>query len=146
MASLASRRSATGSLRRVIFGDEHDEFRASVRGFLQREGAPHAAEWERAGMIDRGFWIKAATQGFVGFAAPEEYGGAGVSDFRFNAILDEEVVYTGTVTDAFSLTNDIVLPYLTRADDTRAAPALAAGGHQRRAGVRDRDVRAWRRI
>jgi acyl-CoA dehydrogenase len=112
MASFTGRRSGFGSLRRNIFSDEHDEFRASVRGFLQREGAPRAADWERAGIIDRDFWRKAADLGFVGFAAPEEYGGAGVRDFRFNAILDEEVVYTGTVTDAFSLTNDIVLPYL----------------------------------
>jgi acyl-CoA dehydrogenase len=105
-------RRAVGSLRRTIFGDEHDEFRASVRGFLKREGAPRAAAWESAGIIDRDFWRQAAALGFVGFAAPEEYGGAGVRDFRFNAILDEEVNYTGTVTDAFNLTNDIVLPYL----------------------------------
>lgn len=49
--------------------------------------------------------------GFVGFSAPEKFGGAGQRDFRFNAILDEEVVRTGTVGDGFSLTNDIVLPY-----------------------------------
>ncbi len=112
MASATGRSNSFGGLRRVIFGDEHEEFRASVRRFLQREGAPHAAEWEAAGIIDRVFWKKAAALGFVGLAVPEEHGGAGVDDFRFNAILDEEVVYTGTVTDAFSLTNDIVLPYL----------------------------------
>jgi acyl-CoA dehydrogenase len=112
MASATGRRTSFGSLRRVIFSDEHEEFRASVRRFLEREGAPQTAEWEAAGIIDRSFWKKAAALGFVGLAVPEEHGGAGVDDFRFNAILDEEVVYTGTVTDAFSLTNDIVLPYL----------------------------------
>jgi alkylation response protein AidB-like acyl-CoA dehydrogenase len=131
MASLARRHNTFGSLRRVIFTDEHDEFRASVRGFLQREGAPHAAEWEAAGIIDRSFWKRAAAQGFVGFAAPEEHGGAGVRDFRFNAILDEEVVSTGTITDSFSLTNDIVLPYFidltTPEQQARWLPDLTSG-------------------
>jgi alkylation response protein AidB-like acyl-CoA dehydrogenase len=125
------RDSGFGSLRRTIFTDEHNEFRASVRGFLRRDGAPHAAEWEAAGIIDRAFWKKAAAQGFVGFAAPEEFGGVGVRDFRFNAVLDEEVVYTGTVTDAFSLTNDIVLPYFldlaTPEQQARWLPALTTG-------------------
>ena len=64
-------------------------------------------------MVDRGWWKQAADQGFVAFSAAEEYGGAGLDDFRFNAILDEEVVSTGTVGDGFSLVNDIVTPYLT---------------------------------
>jgi len=131
MTSTAGRRNSFGSLRRTIFSDEHNEFRASVRGFLGREGAPHAAAWEEAGIIDRGFWRKAADQGYVGIAVPEEFGGAGVRDFRFNAILDEEVVYTGTVTDAFSLTNDIVVPYFTdlasAEQQARWLPSITSG-------------------
>jgi alkylation response protein AidB-like acyl-CoA dehydrogenase len=100
-------------MRRTIFDDDHDAFRASVRGFLLKEAAPRAAEWEHAGIIDRGFWRKAAAQGFVGFSAPEELGGAGIDDFRFNVVLDEEVVKTGSLTDGFSMTNDILMPYLT---------------------------------
>jgi acyl-CoA dehydrogenase len=130
-ACAADRRPSFGGLRRLIFADEHEQFRASVRGFLEREGAPHASEWEAAGTIDRGFWKRAAALGFVGFAAPERFGGAGVDDFRFNAILDEEVVYTGTATDAFALTNDIVLPYLmelsTPAQQARWLPGLTSG-------------------
>ena len=124
-------RSTAGGLRRLIFTDEHDAFRESVRGFLQREGTTRAAEWEAAGIIEREFWKRSAAQGFVGFAAPEEYGGAGVDDFRFNAALDEEIAYTGTVTDAFSLTNDIVLPYLldlgTADQKARWLPDLTSG-------------------
>ncbi|MCW2984600.1 MAG: acyl-CoA dehydrogenase [Conexibacter sp.] len=97
---------------RNLFEDIHDDFRASVRGFLTKEAVPRREEWEAAGIIDRGFWRNAAAQGYVGFSVPEEYGGAGVDDFRFNAVLDEEVVWTGTVGDGFSLTNDIVAPYL----------------------------------
>jgi len=101
-----------GGLRREIFEDEHDAFRESVHGFLMREAVPNTEKWEEAGLVDRSFWAKAAAQGYVGFEAPEELGGAGVDDFRFNAIINEEVAYTGTVYDNFSLTNDIALPYL----------------------------------
>ncbi|MFC8528919.1 acyl-CoA dehydrogenase family protein [Nocardia sp. NPDC057227] len=98
-------------MRRTLFADEHEQFRAAVRSFLEKNAVPHTAEWEAAGQVDRGFWRAAAAQGLVGFAAPEEFGGAGLRDFRFNAVLNEEVVRTGTVGDGFSLTNDIVLPY-----------------------------------
>jgi len=100
-------------VRRTIFEDEHEAFRETVRGFLTREAVPKGEEWEQAGVIDRPFWKKAAEQGLVGFSASDEHGGAGLDDFRFNAVLDEEVVATGTLTDAFSLTNDIVVPYFT---------------------------------
>jgi acyl-CoA dehydrogenase len=131
MATAAQRPRGFGQIPRTIFADEHDEFRASVHGFLTREASPRTEEWEAAGIIDRGFWIKAAAQGYVGFAAPEEYGGLDVHDFRFNAILDEEVVNTGAATDAFSLTNDIVLPYFTeladREQQARWLPGITSG-------------------
>jgi acyl-CoA dehydrogenase len=100
-------------MRRAIFEDEHESLRESVRGFLNREAVPARERWEEAGIIDRDFWRKAADQGFVGFQAPEELGGAGLDDFRFNAVIDEEVVATGTAGDNFALVNDIVVPYLT---------------------------------
>jgi alkylation response protein AidB-like acyl-CoA dehydrogenase len=118
-------------MRRTIFTDEHEDFRASVRGFLMREAAPHADAWEAAGIVDREFWKNAARQGLVAFAAPEDLGGAGLDDFRFNAILDEEVVATGSVGDGFSLTNDIVAPYLidlaSPAQQRRWLPAMTSG-------------------
>ena len=131
MSTTESPRLGFGSLPRTIFNDEHDEFRASVRGFLTREATPKAEAWEEAGIIDRKFWVKAAAQGYVGFAAPEEFGGLDLHDFRFNAVLDEEVVNTGTVSDAFSLTNDIVLPYFTELTTpeqrARWLPAITSG-------------------
>jgi alkylation response protein AidB-like acyl-CoA dehydrogenase len=96
---------------RDLFEPEHDQFRELVRAFLSKEGAPNTEAWESAGMVDRAFWSIAAAQGLVGFAASEAHGGTGQRDFRFNVVLDEEVVRTGTVGDGFSLTNDIVLPY-----------------------------------
>jgi alkylation response protein AidB-like acyl-CoA dehydrogenase len=118
-------------MRRTIFQAEHEDFRESVRGFLTKEAVPRTEEWEGAGLVDRGFWRKAAEQGFVAFAAPEELGGAGVDDFRFNAIIDEEVAYTGTVGDNFALVNDIVTPYLleltTEEQRERWVPRVASG-------------------
>ncbi len=118
-------------MRRTIFEDEHRDFRESVRGFLTKEAVPRGPRWLEDGIIDRGFWRAAAAHGFVAFAAPEELGGAGIEDFRFNAILDEEVAYTGTLTDAFALTNDIVAPYLldlgTPEQQQRWMPGVTSG-------------------
>jgi acyl-CoA dehydrogenase len=131
MTAASHTRKGFGSLPRQIFNEEHDAFRASVHGFLTREATPRVGEWEAAGIIDRDFWRRAAAQGYVGFAASEEFGGLDLRDFRFNAILDEEVVNTGTVTDAFSLTNDIILPYFTdlasHEQQTRWLPSIISG-------------------
>jgi alkylation response protein AidB-like acyl-CoA dehydrogenase len=99
-------------MKRTIFNDEHEHFRESVRQFLEREAVPNNERWEEAGLVDREFWKKAAGQGLVAFQAPEALGGAGQTDFRFNAVIDEEVALTGAVGDNFNLTNDIVAPYL----------------------------------
>jgi acyl-CoA dehydrogenase len=118
-------------VRRTIFEPEHDHFRESVRQFVAEEAVPHTEEWEAAGMVDRSFWRKAAEAGFVGFEAPEEYGGLGLVDFRFNAILDEEMSYALAVGDNFSLENDIVCPYLvdlgTPEQKERWLPAFTRG-------------------
>jgi acyl-CoA dehydrogenase len=119
------------ALRRTIFEDEHRDFRESVRGFLLTAAVPESERWAAAGIIDRDFWRAAAAHGFVAFAAPEELGGAGIDDFRFNAVIDEEVAATGTVTDAFSLTNDIVAPYFldlgTSEQQERWLPGITSG-------------------
>jgi alkylation response protein AidB-like acyl-CoA dehydrogenase len=100
------------NFRRTLFTEEHEDFRAMVREFLLAEAVPYTAQWERDGIISKEFWRKAAGQGMVGFAAPEEYGGGGIRDFRFNTVIIEEVVRTGAIGDAFGITNDIVMPYL----------------------------------
>jgi alkylation response protein AidB-like acyl-CoA dehydrogenase len=97
---------------RTLFESEHDLFRESYRGFLERHVAPHHDEWEKAKIVDRGVWLEAGKQGFLGMAVPEEYGGGGNPDFRYNAIITEETTagrYSGI---GFGLHNDIVAPYL----------------------------------
>jgi acyl-CoA dehydrogenase len=118
-------------LPRTIFEDVHRDFRESVRGFLVAEALPHTERWEETGLVDREFFVKAAAQGLIGFMAPEEYGGLGIEDFRFNAIIDEEYCFTGAVGDNLNLTNDILAPYLlelTNAEQkARWVPRWTAG-------------------
>ncbi len=97
---------------RTLFEPEHDLFRESYRAFLERHVAPYHDEWEKAKIVDRGVWLEAGKQGFLGMAVPEEYGGGGNPDFRYNTIITEETTagrYSGI---GFGLHNDIVAPYL----------------------------------
>jgi alkylation response protein AidB-like acyl-CoA dehydrogenase len=99
---------------RTVFTAEHEEFRALVKEFLVREVAPHHDEWERNGQIDPSVYKAAATAGVLGFSVPEEYGGLGIDDFRYNAIVAEELAVSGLTGPALTLHNDIVAPYLLR--------------------------------
>ncbi len=99
---------------RTLFEPEHEMFRDSFRAFLERHVAPFHEEWEKDKIVDRGVWLEAGKQGFLGMAVPEEYGGGGVADFRYNTIVTEEVTagrYSGL---GFSLHNDVTAPYLIR--------------------------------
>ncbi|MGZ8801902.1 MAG: acyl-CoA dehydrogenase family protein [Mycobacterium sp.] len=99
---------------RTLFEPEHDMFRESFRGFLERHVAPFHEEWEKAKIVDRGVWLEAGKQGFLGMAVPEEYGGGGVPDFRYNTIITEEVTAGRFSGLGFSLHNDVTAPYLIR--------------------------------
>ncbi|MGV0742326.1 acyl-CoA dehydrogenase family protein [Mycolicibacterium sp. XJ870] len=99
---------------RTLFDAEHELFRESYRAFLERHVAPDHEQWEKDKIVDRGVWLEAGKQGFLGMAVPEEYGGGGNPDFRYNTILGEETAagrYSGL---GFSLHNDVVAPYLLR--------------------------------
>jgi len=98
-------------MRRTIFEPEHDQFRETARTFFEKECAPHAEEWEERGYVDREVWLKAGALGLIGWEMPEEYGGADVEDFRFNAILNEEYWATGTVGIGLGVQNDILAGY-----------------------------------
>ncbi|MCZ8381654.1 acyl-CoA dehydrogenase family protein [Mycobacterium sp. CPCC 205372] len=111
---MGSSSSAAVKYERTLFEPEHDLFRESYRGFLERHVAPHHDQWEKDKIVDRGIWLEAGKQGFLGMAVPEEYGGGGDADFRYNVIIDEETVagrYSGL---GFTLHSDVVAPYLLR--------------------------------
>jgi alkylation response protein AidB-like acyl-CoA dehydrogenase len=120
-------------MRRRLFEDEHEDFRASWRTFLEREVAPHYEQWERERLVPREVFAKAGGHGFLGMAVPEEHGGAGVDDFRFNVVLSEEAQRggLGSVHLGMSVHSDICLPYFmryaTEEQKERWLPGLASG-------------------
>ena len=77
-------------MRRDLFDDEHEQYRESVRAFIAQEVVPNYADWERAGIVPRDLFTQLADLGALSFGVPEEYGGSGVDDFRYNVILAEE--------------------------------------------------------
>jgi alkylation response protein AidB-like acyl-CoA dehydrogenase len=99
-------------MERAIFGQEHAAFRELARSFFAKECVPHAAEWEKQGQVDRSVWRKAGEVGLLGWEAPPEYGGSGIRDYRYNAIMTEEFIASGSVGFGFALHNDIMPPYL----------------------------------
>ena len=98
---------------RTIFDETHDQFRSAFRGWLDDRVVPNHEEWERDGITPRDLWIDAGKQGFLGLTVPESYGGGGTHDYRFAAIMTEEIGATGVIGSGNGITlhNDIVLPY-----------------------------------
>jgi alkylation response protein AidB-like acyl-CoA dehydrogenase len=99
--------------RRRIFDDDHEDFRESVRRWLTNEVAPHFETWEQEGIVPREVFAAAGANGFLATQAPEEHGGAGVDDFRFNVVLSEECfrLALGGFGVGLTLHNDVCLPY-----------------------------------
>ena len=120
-------------MRRDIDTEEHDLFRQTVRGFYADHVVPHHDRWERQGIVDRELFTAAGQLGLLGLQVPEAYGGAGVDDFRFNAILVEEAQYQHVASAGLNLSlhNDICLPYfLHQTDDEqreRWLPGIVSG-------------------
>ncbi|MHA6794015.1 acyl-CoA dehydrogenase family protein [Pseudonocardia bannensis] len=120
-------------MRRSLFDDDHEAFRESFRRFLDAEVVPHQEQWERDGIVPRELFATAGKSGFLGMDIPEEYGGGGVADFRFNAVIAEEVMRCGAAAAGLGLTlhNDICLPYfLAYCNDEqkrRWLPGIASG-------------------
>ncbi|UXA07675.1 acyl-CoA dehydrogenase family protein [Mycobacterium sp. SMC-2] len=100
---------------RLEYTPEHHQFRQLVRDFVQRVVAPAHERAETRGQWDRSLFIEAGKLGLLGFSVPEHLGGPGVNDFRYNAIVIDELQRAGAAAEtiAFTLQNDVVLPYLT---------------------------------
>ncbi|MER5531622.1 acyl-CoA dehydrogenase family protein [Streptomyces sp. NPDC002677] len=118
-------------MRRGIFTADHEDFRALVREFVAKEVVPVYASWERAGRLPREIFEQLGSLGVLGMAVPEEYGGSGLADYRYNVVLQEEtsraLVTLGTVRTQL----DVILPYFLAYADAeqrrRWFPGLAAG-------------------
>lgn len=96
-----------------IYEQEHEDFRAMARTFMEKEVAPHVEQWEKDGQVSRDLWLKAGEQGLLCFDVPEEFGGMGVEDFRYNAIVSEELSRIGASGPGFPVHTDIIVPYIT---------------------------------
>jgi acyl-CoA dehydrogenase len=120
-------------LPRIFFTEEHDLFRQTVKDFIAKEIIPFNAEWEKAKMVSRESWLKLGEKGFLGIQSPQSLGGLNIQDFRYNAILIEELGLSGCSGPAigYPLHSDIVLPYiLTYASQTaleKYVPKMISG-------------------
>ena len=120
-------------MRRALFDDTHEEFRSAFRSFLEREAVPNFPAWEAAGIVDRSLFAVAGASGFLGMEVPEEHGGGGVRDFRFNVVIAEELQRADVNSVGLGLTlhNDICLPYFLHLtnDEQKARwlPGICAG-------------------
>ena len=116
-----------------MYDETHDLFRQSFRSFVAAEMAPHVDQWERDGIMDRRVYSKAGEHGFVGMAIPEEHGGGGTKDFRFNAIVADELASANIGGGGLGLTlhNDITTPYFIEYCNAEQAarwlPGIASG-------------------
>ncbi|QIG41895.1 acyl-CoA dehydrogenase [Nocardioides anomalus] len=114
-----------------IYDQEHEDFRRTARAFMEKEVVPHVEEWEKAGQVSREVWLKAGETGLLGFDVDEEYGGAGIKDFRYNCVLTEEITKVGGGGLGFPVHNDVILPYFTSLSNDeqkqRWLPGLTSG-------------------
>jgi alkylation response protein AidB-like acyl-CoA dehydrogenase len=100
-------------VRRRIYDADHESFRDSVREFLDRQVRPRGEEFIEARAFPRDVWVEAGKQGFLGLEIPEAYGGSEAGDYRFNAVLAEELSkVTAALSSCFGIHADIVAPYL----------------------------------
>jgi acyl-CoA dehydrogenase len=98
-------------LRRDLFTEEHEAFRSLVRQYVEKEVVPDYSQWEKAGRMPREAFKRLGSLGLLGMAIPEEYGGGGTPDYRFNVIMQEEVSRAFVTFSTARTQLDVILPY-----------------------------------
>ncbi|MBO2462620.1 acyl-CoA dehydrogenase family protein [Actinomadura violacea] len=101
-------------MRRTLFNEDHEAFRETIRDFIQAEVAPVYEEWEQAGHPPRDFYNKLGELGVFGIQVPEEYGGAGETSFKYQAVISEECANAGVSFGGYGVHVNLVLPYLLK--------------------------------
>ena len=119
-------------MKRTIYNEDHEAFRASCKAFLDKNAAPNLEEHLENKAIPREFWLEAGRQGFLGLEIPEEYGGSAAGDYRFNAVWAEELSkVNAALSSCVGIHADIVAPYLvdltTEEQKKRWLPGFCAG-------------------
>ena len=96
----------------LIYTDEHEIFRRSLRKFFETEVKPNVEQWRKQGFIPREIWKKMGAQGFIGYWLPPEFGGSGL-DFSYSVVLSEEMVLASSDLGVnIGVHNDVALPYI----------------------------------
>ncbi len=98
-------------INRELFQPEHETFRDTVRRFIDKEIAPHHAQWEKDGIVSRELWRKAGAAGLLCCTIPEEYGGLG-ADYLFDVVVFEEIGAAGYTGPGFLIHCDLVATYI----------------------------------
>jgi acyl-CoA dehydrogenase len=113
------------------FTEEQQIFRDAYRQFLQKEVTPHRAAWRDAGIVPREMFAKMGAEGYLLIWAPEELGGLGIGDFRYQQVMMEEDAAFGEPGFYHTLHSRLVAPYLfhfgTPEQHRRFLPKCAAG-------------------
>ena len=129
----AGLRGRIGDVKRSLYNEDHVAFADSFRRFVAQEITPDYLQWEAEGIAPRSLYKKAGDNGFIGMAIPQEFGGGGSHDFRFNSVIAEELAYAGIggAGQGLTLHNDITTPYFTDIcnDEQKARwlPGIASG-------------------
>jgi len=98
-------------IKRLIFSDEHEMWRESVRRFIEKEIVPFHAQWEEDGIVPRELWLKAGEAGMLCCTVAEEYGGMGL-DYLFDVVVYEELWRVGASGPGFLIHSDLVATYI----------------------------------
>ncbi|MDR6866516.1 long-chain-acyl-CoA dehydrogenase [Microbacterium resistens] len=122
-------------MERDIYDEDHEAFRDVVKDFVKRHVTNEAIEkWETDGEVDRATMLAAGEAGIIGLSVPEEFGGAGMlQDYRFRAVVNEEVIAAGagSLAGALGIQDDLAVPYLvhmgTQAQKEKWLPRMATG-------------------
>lgn len=99
-------------MRRTVFTADHEAFRETVRAFIESEVVPVYDKWYEDGIVPREFYCKLAELGVFGIEVPEEFGGAGIETFKFQALLMEETARAGVSFGGSGVHVGLCLPYL----------------------------------
>lgn len=101
-------------MRRTVFTTEHEDFRKTIRAFIESEVVPVYPQWLDAGIVPREFYYQLGELGVFSIGVPEQYGGAGEGGYKFQAVITEEVARAGVSFGGSSVHIGLCLPYLLR--------------------------------
>ncbi len=124
---------ASLNLRGGFYTADLEHYRASVREFVRREIEPNYLAWEEDRLVDRFAWLAAGKNGIIGLSVPEEFGGGGEPDYRYQMVVTEELAAVGATSYSISigLQDDVILPYIaelsTAEQKQRWLPGMVSG-------------------